>query len=411
MLELYAVLGSGLAVLAVRAVGLFVGSLAAPERWLPWASARDADLGWRFVAGVALVGGVGLGTSFLQLSHVAFGAVATDVPVALVGTFPLSVALVACSGWLVTAGFGDRTFRVGLWCVAGVGLLVLTTVISVLYQQSQGVIMRDLTYVLGNHATVGGTVGFLIGLYDAHRRETERQLAAEHDNAAELSRRLSVLNRVLRHDIRNDVNVIRGNAQLLTNDGAEVECIARTITTKADKLHELSENARHVERLLAGDDAVCERVDVVPVVQAKVVSLRDEYGFASVTTDLPDSAVVTAHPLFELAVEHLLQNAVEHNDADEPAIEVEVNRAEVAGEEILTIRVADNGPGIPGSEREVLERGSETSMDHTNGFGLWIVKWITAASGGDTTITDNSPRGSVVVLTFPAGRADEAWHC
>ena len=68
----------------------------------------------------------------------------------------------------------------------------------------------------------------------------------------------------------------------------------------------------------------------------------------------------------------------------------------------MEVRVADDGPGIPAAEVNVLERGYETPLEHGSGLGLWIVNWIVTESGGGISFDENDPRGSVVTLRFEA---------
>jgi sensor histidine kinase regulating citrate/malate metabolism len=72
----------------------------------------------------------------------------------------------------------------------------------------------------------------------------------------------------------------------------------------------------------------------------------------------------------------------------------------------MRISVADNGPGIPELERHVIESGTETPLNHSLGVGFWLMEWVATALGGEFTIADNEPRGSVVTFRLPdAGRS------
>jgi len=107
-------------------------------------------------------------------------------------------------------------------------------------------------------------------------------------------------------------------------------------------------------------------------------------------------------------VTELLDNAIVHNDEPVPEVTVSVGSAGTSGsEEWIEIEIADNGPGIPDIERETLERGEETSLQHGTGLGLWIVYWTVSLFGGDVSIQNNSPRGTQVVLS-PPGASDDA---
>jgi hypothetical protein len=67
--------------------------------------------------------------------------------------------------------------------------------------------------------------------------------------------------------------------------------------------------------------------------------------------------------------------------------------------------IADNGPGIPTQERNTIETGDETPLQHGTGLGLWLVYWAISLLGGDVRI-DQSSSGTRVTLTLPRADAD-----
>jgi signal transduction histidine kinase len=73
----------------------------------------------------------------------------------------------------------------------------------------------------------------------------------------------------------------------------------------------------------------------------------------------------------------------------------------------VAVTVSDDGPGLPETEREVLTgKMSVTPLDHGSGLGLWLVRWIVTAYGGDVTYADRPNGGSDITLTLrsAAGR-------
>ena len=75
----------------------------------------------------------------------------------------------------------------------------------------------------------------------------------------------------------------------------------------------------------------------------------------------------------------------------------------------LVIEVADEGPGIPASERAgVFERfyrsdESRSSDSGGSGLGLAIARWIVDLHGGQIAVGENIPRGCKMSVTLPAG--------
>jgi signal transduction histidine kinase len=344
--------------------------------------------------GTGLVVGIGLALLAISANGLLDPA---DDPVALAfGTvIPVALSALLLLGGLALprTDYGSLTLRIGLWCLIGVGLLVGMSLITIQYQRTQGVNLQDVPLVLTSTATGGGVIGFLIGVYDADRLETERRMAAEHRRAEELGRRLSVLNRVLRHDIRNDVNVIHGNAERIIH-GIDAEDAAQTIKAKASKLHRMSENAREIESLMERGEFPTESIDVAALAESKRRDVERDYPGVEIEASIPASAWASANPMIESAAENVIENAVKHNDSDHPVLGLAVD----VTDRHVTLRVADNGPGLPEEEVSVLRRGRETDLEHASGLGLWLVNWIVTESGGEVDFERNDPRGSVVSI-------------
>ncbi|MCO8267182.1 PAS domain S-box protein [Haloferax sp. AB510] len=211
--------------------------------------------------------------------------------------------------------------------------------------------------------------------------------------------RLRVLNRVLRHDLRNDMNVILGHADLLLDERipAESKDHARTIKRKASSLVELGEQTRHIDTTLTRGSSGIEPVEVVERIEAQLDDIESDYPEAIVHRSLPDEVWVSADDLIESAIKHLIDNALEHNDRVIPEVGVTVERS-ATSTDFVEIRIADNGPGVPDAELSVLESGTETPLQHISGLGLWLVQWIIDRSNGQLRFAENDPRGTIAIV-------------
>ncbi|MFP8958382.1 histidine kinase N-terminal 7TM domain-containing protein [Natrialbaceae archaeon A-CW3] len=209
--------------------------------------------------------------------------------------------------------------------------------------------------------------------------------------------RLQVLNRVLRHDVKNNVNIIGGYADLLADHvDPEGQEYLETIDEKATALADLSELAREVD-LVLHEDAQRQTVDMTQAVRRATERLQRSYSHAQVVVDGETEALARADPLHRSAIENVLENAIEHSDQSNPTVEVTVTETEST----VDVTIADDGPGIPADEQAVLTSRRETPMAHASGLGLWLVNWIVVRSGGTIEFDENEPRGSVVRLKFP----------
>jgi PAS domain S-box-containing protein len=206
---------------------------------------------------------------------------------------------------------------------------------------------------------------------------------------------LDVLQRVLRHNLRNDLSVVLGLADEIRST-AETEHVresAASIKETAARLARLSEEAKLVQQVL-GETLVIEPTSIDTAVSRVVADCRERFPDAEITTDYPPELRVNADENVETVVETLVDNAVRHNTADKPEVTVEVTRT---GDDHAELVVADNGPGIPETERRVVTGDAEiTPLNHGSGLGLWLVKWITDGYGADLAI-ETPPSGGTVV--------------
>lgn len=214
--------------------------------------------------------------------------------------------------------------------------------------------------------------------------------------------RRRVMNRVLRHDLRNDMNVVVGHAEILTEtiDSERVRH-AETIQQKASELVQLGEKVRKIDQRLHGQHREFKRIDLSRIVEDEVRSIHASHSDAAIRTRVEDIDI-WGDMLIRTAVKNLIENAIEHNDQDTPEIDVLVTRTETNR---IELRITDNGPGIPEAERRVITAGIETPLEHISGLGLWLVKWIVEGMDGELRIENTNPRGSAVTLLFPSFEA------
>ena len=217
--------------------------------------------------------------------------------------------------------------------------------------------------------------------------------------------RLSVLNRILRHNIRNGMNVIQGNTTRLRDaaDDDEREAALTAIEDQAAELLKISENAAAVRDLFQRErhpDVTC---DVGAMLSRLATDLDEAYPDADITVAAPESVMAQADDRLETAIRTAVENAVVHNDSPDP--EITVSATAIDGPDTgnwVDITIADNGPGIPPAERPMVERESETQLVHGTGLELWHIYWVAKSFGGEMRIADNDPRGTIVTIRVPA---------
>jgi two-component system, OmpR family, sensor histidine kinase KdpD len=246
------------------------------------------------------------------------------------------------------------------------------------------------------------------------RASLSREMVAAK-TATETERVRNTLLASVSHDFRTPLSSILGSATSLINFGDKLDAAAKKdllglIKKEAEDLDEMVRNLLAITRIDAG--ALELRHDWIDLreVSERVVSAARRHGARQqIKVDLPaDLPLIRADAtLTEQVIGNVVGNAVVHTPA-----ETEVVLDGVAGPDSVTLRVTDNGPGIPFDELphifEKFVKGTDSDTLRPDGaqgtgLGLAIAKGIMEAHDG--AIEVQSPlekgRGARFILTFP----------
>jgi len=339
--------------------------------------------------GVSYILGTGLGLIVSLVGYLALVDPAADVfSLGTVTALGFAGSLPPLGFWLRTSDLPDSAvWAVAKWCAIGIAVPAVLAG-GLIYLGYHPRIVVAFPHLLVNLVAAGGMVGALLSLIV--------QLRRQHERAEALNRRNSILNHIMRHDIRNDVGVIQGHTELIADRlDEEVRPMLRPIENKSKDILETSEVARQIQSI--DEDPDRKPVDVAETVSAYADDARETYPESTITTDLPEHAWADAGELLRAALANLVENAIEH--ADRPA-EVTVT-VETVDDSVVLI-VADNGPGIPDAVRRSVLGGGDDPKEGPAGLGLWLVKWLVEGYGGELEIEDRAPRGTAVRLILPA---------
>lgn len=206
--------------------------------------------------------------------------------------------------------------------------------------------------------------------------------------------RLAVLDRILRHNVRNKTNVIRGYADAIVQGEAEFEDAATRIRNAADELLTISEQIREFDTVArVGEDAT-ETVDLSAVIEEGVTALREESPTAEITVRTPGPLPITAHSTLRAALHDLLYQL---GEGALPEAEIGVRRRD----QDVHLEVIDKGAAISPSDLELVDSRSESPLEHLQGLELWLLRWAVEQSGGEfmAETHDDYP---VIRMRFPA---------
>ncbi|MBK8939058.1 MAG: HAMP domain-containing histidine kinase [Polyangiaceae bacterium] len=214
------------------------------------------------------------------------------------------------------------------------------------------------------------------------------------------------------HELRTPLASVRMLSELLAegrvDDEAERTEIAEALAREAKRMSET------VERFLAYAKsergklvAKKDSIDLAAVARARVAAFVERHPDAKVEVAAPDALEVPAdRPQLEIVVDNLLENALKYAPEGQP-YKVVVS----AAERVATLSVADDGPGIAAAQRrrvfEAFERGDDRLSKATSGtgLGLFLVRTIARAHGGEVALHGERARGATFVVSLPL--ADE----
>ena len=227
--------------------------------------------------------------------------------------------------------------------------------------------------------TFSGLIGAAVDL--SERRQREQQL--------------SILHRVLRHNLRNELGLIRGWAQTLEPEHAET---VDTITAASERLLALSEEATRIRGGLKGNVQTPSSTSITETVSnlSEQVDERDT-ATLSVATE-PEPAAICHRG--RQAVSQLLESVLEHTET--PAIElaVETYRQHV----VLTLMAPT--PVLPSGTQSFVRTGSETALSHSDDLQVAKAYLIIESLGGNVTIPADTGSVSASALRVELPRMD-----
>jgi signal transduction histidine kinase len=234
-----------------------------------------------------------------------------------------------------------------IYLAFGLAALLFSDVLLVTWIDDPA-LLRDLQTAKGA-LEVGVTAGLIYALVRSYQRASERD-TEEIERARDS---FAFLNKLLRHHVLNRMNVVLGRLEQVSVQGERDEELLDTVTNQSQAVVDLVQQVRTLAHTLEGNVEL-EHADLVSLLEERVAAFEDRFEAADVESDLPERVPVEADDALSLAVDELLQNAVEHHDAAAPRIRVSLE----ADGDTANVRVADDGPGIPDEEKEgAFEKG------------------------------------------------------
>lgn len=207
---------------------------------------------------------------------------------------------------------------------------------------------------------------------------------------------LNVLHRVLRHNFRNDLNVLYGFVDTPSSDTAAVN--REQAKQKIDDILHDVEQMNRIRRITAQNGT--QHTFEFPALAEEIVENNQNVTeTVDVDIDIEGQVHVAANHMLPDALDELLTNAVVHAETETAALELTVSD-EQSPLGYTTIAVSDDGPGVPDEVLRVLETTHMDQLTHLDGMGLWFVLLTVSNSDGELNI-ESTATGTTVRITVP----------
>jgi light-regulated signal transduction histidine kinase (bacteriophytochrome) len=304
-------------------------------------------------------------------------------------------ALLLVSGvyWLPRTGLDGEQ----IWTVAQCGALGLGTVTlfatALLLSADLVAGAEAMTVVLASNVATGTVIGILAGL------------AWElHDTVERVTVRNAVLNRVLRHNVRNDMTVVIARLGELedTLDERHQREIA-SIERKVESFVSLTEKVHRIDTALQERCEERQAVDVVALLREGFAPIERTHPGTVVESDVPSTAWAYADDLLGAVLTDIVENAVTVGGSED-RLRFAVDRGPVW----VTVRIVDHTDTIPRQELAVVDEGIETKLNHSTGVDVWLLDWLVRDYGGELDIETTAERSVVEISLRRAHRLESS---
>jgi two-component system OmpR family sensor kinase len=268
---------------------------------------------------------------------------------------------------------------VGLWYLLG------TLSVAAIVAAGSGVggtsfpdIVTDTTVV--SAAVSGGSAGLLVGIASGRNRRQRQQLDQQ-------TNQVTLLQRMLRHEVLNGLTAIRGHAGLLTQGTAGTRSL-EAVESNADRIEQTVEDVGFLVRSVDDNAAALGAVDLGEVVARCRERLSTDDSRVVVREPIP-SVMVRGDDHLDTVVAELVSMALDRTE--DGAVTLDVTPA------THTVDLTLTAPGgwLTAVERTVLLEGPPEYDRPDIGYAVPIVRLLVAHYGGTISVATEGDELSV----------------
>lgn len=219
--------------------------------------------------------------------------------------------------------------------------------------------------------------------------------------------------RSISHDLRTPLTSISGNASNLLSLGDNMDEETRRqlysdIYEDSVWLSDLVENLLAVSRIEGGTMKLRTKPELMEDIISEALQHIDRRSSEYTIIAEPSSETILAEVDGRLVVQvliNLINNAIRYTPAGS-TIRISTRK----NDDTVSVTVADNGPGIPDTEKEHVftmfysGRNKVTDGRRSLGLGLALCRSIIRAHGCEIRLTDNEPHGALFEFELPLCR-------
>lgn len=236
-----------------------------------------------------------------------------------------------------------------------------------------------------------------IRLLSYYEVDLERRRYAElYRKVNEFQEVLKLINRMLRHDVLNKLQIISGYIEtyMMTKNDSLLEKALKAVDDSSmyiDKIREL-------EKIVSTETDALKPVNVRDLVEEVIRSYNIQF-------NIHGWCVAMANEALYSVIDNIISNAIKHGGTEK----IDIWLSEVEDE--CEIRIADYGAGIPSEIKEqVFKESFKFGEQAGTGLGLYIVKKVVDRYGGKVWIEDSKPHGATFVIRLKAARKSLNWQ-
>jgi signal transduction histidine kinase len=280
-------------------------------------------------------------------------------------------------------------------------------------------LMRFLQLILFN--VIGGITGYLVSRKEEEKNrylqtakdlkkalleiQKQQEVLSRLEEQLRQSDRLSVIGELtasIAHEIRNPLNSIMGTAEILRDEAKLTDEQKEFLQIMLEEIKKVTTQIEQYLQYARKNEVKTKTFHVKEVVHNVIALLSGPMKRKQIEFHLIDhtkaTILISGDEIgFQQIIMNLLLNAIQ---AVEKEGKIQLQLSQISGKEI-SVRIHDNGPGIPPSVQEQLFKAFFTTKKNGTGLGLAISQRIAQKHGWKILFQSSPSEGTTFELICP----------